>query len=355
MLVPLWTLTILAGLVAACGGERRADPSAEVPALADALDYLDYSAREDRLDGGVRMIPVETPEGTFEVWTKRIGNRPGQRMLLLHGGPGVTHEYLEVFDSFLPAARIEYYKYDQLGSHFSDQPEAPELWEVERFVDEVEQVRRALGLGPEDFYLYGHSWGGILAIEYALKYPENLKGLVISNMMASMPAYNEYAENVLMPDMDPEVLARIEAYEEAEDYQNPHYLELLMEHHYVDHVLRRPVDEWPEMVNRAFAHINPEIYVSMQGPSELGASGKLVAWDRFDDLPKITVPTLVIGARHDTMDPEHMRRMAEALPHGRYHHCPEGSHMAMYDDAETYFDGLIRFVRDVDAGRFPES
>lgn len=363
--IPLLAFVILLGILAACQGEppasqagtvetgARTESPAGVQAPAGASAYLDSSGREDRLEGGVRMIPVETPEGTFEVWTKRIGNQPSQRMLLLHGGPGATHEYLEVFDSFLPAARIEYYKYDQLGSHYSDQPEAPELWELERFVEEVEQVRRALDLGPDDFYLFGHSWGGILAMEYALKYPQNLKGLVISNMMASMPAYNDYAENVLMPDMDPEVLAQIEAYEAAEDYQNPHYLELLMEHHYVDHVLRRPAEEWPEMVNRAFAHINPEIYVSMQGPSELGASGKLEDWDRFEELSKIEVPTLVIGAQYDTMDPEYMRRMAEVLPSGRYLHCPEGSHMAMYDDAETYFDGLIRFVRDVDAGRFP--
>jgi len=359
----LLTALTLAGLtLTACSGgppsDQHVTPGDDVAGSAsgaipsDAPDYLDYSGRDDLLAGGVRLLPVETAKGTFRVWTKRVGNRPGQRVLLLHGGPGATHEYFEAFDSYFPAARIEYYYYDQLGSYYSDQPDEPELWEIPRFVEEVEQVRQALKLDRDDFYLLGHSWGGILALEYALKYQRHLKGLVISNMMASIPAYNEYAETVLMPAMDPEALAEIQGYEAAEDYQNPRYLELLMEHHYVDHVLRLPAEDWPDPVNRAFGHINPSIYVPMQGPSELGASGKLERWDRTADLARIEVPTLVIGAQHDTMDPDHMREMAEALPNGRYLHCPEGSHMAMYDDPEVYFEGLIRFIRDVDAGRF---
>ena len=315
-------------------------------------DYLDYSAREDRLSGGVRMIPVSTPKGTYRVWTKRVGNNPSARMLLLHGGPGATHEYLESFDSFLPAAGIEYYHYDQLGSHYSDQPDEPELWELPRFVEEVEQVRRALGLDRSNFYLYGHSWGGILAIEYALKYPQHLKGLIISNMMASIPAYNEYAERVLMPAMDSAALAEIKQLEADGAVEDPRYMELLMEHHYVNHVLRMPAEEWPEPVVRGFSHINPDIYVPMQGPSELGASGKLANWDRTADLQQIEVPTLVIGARHDTMDPAHMEWMATAVQKGRYLHGPDGSHLAPYDDQQVYFDGLIRFVQDVEAGRF---
>ncbi len=90
----------------------------------------------------------------------------------------------------------------------------------------------------------------------------------------------------------------------------------------------------------------------MQGPSELGASGKLVDWDRTADLDKISIPTLVIGAEYDTMDPGHMEWMAGAVQNGRYLYCPNGSHMAAYDDQEIYFEGLIKFVRDVDSGRF---
>jgi len=307
---------------------------------------------DDVLSGGVKMIPVETPKGTFRVWTKRVGNHPTIKVLLLHGGPGVTHEYLEAFDSYFPAAGIEYYYYDQLGSSYSDQPDAPELWDLPRFVEEVEQVRRALGLHQENFYLYGQSWGGLLAIEYALQYQRNLRGLIISNMMASIPAYNEYAKKVLMPSMDPAALTEIKRYEAAGEYENPRYMELLIEHHYVHHVLRMPHEEWPDPVNRAFKHLNPAVYVPMQGPSELGASGKLVDWDRTADLGKIAVPTLVIGARYDTMNPEHMERMAGEVQKGRYLYCPNGSHLALYDDQEVYFQGLIQFIRDVDARRF---
>ena len=130
--------------------------------------------------------------------------------MLLHGGPGATHEYFEACDSYLPAAGIEYYYYDQLGSAYSDQPDDDALWDTPRFVEEVEQVRQALGLDSATTSTSsGHSWGGILAMEYALKYQQHLKGLVISNMMSSIPAYNEYAQQVLMPAMDQKALAEI--------------------------------------------------------------------------------------------------------------------------------------------------
>ena len=300
----------------------------------------------DAMSGGARLIPVKTAHGTFHVWTKRCGDNPRIKLLLLHGGPGCTHEYFECFDSYLPQAGIEYYYYDQLGSHRSSQPDVPELYELPRFVDEVEQVRRALSLKADEFFLLGHSWGGILAIEYALAHQRHLKGLIISNMMSSIPRYNEYARDVLMPGIAPEVLAEVRAIEAARDYDNPRYMELLIPHHYEHHVLRLAHAEWPDSVRRAFAHLNPKVYIPMQGPSELGASGKLAQWDRTADLPRIRVPTLVIGATHDTMDPEHMAAMARALPEGRHLHCPNGSHMAMYDDQTVYICGLIEFLRD---------
>lgn len=313
--------------------------------------YLDYTGRKDVMSGGVTMIPVSTPRGTFRVWTKRVGNNPRIKLLLLHGGPGATHEYFEAFDSYLPAAGIEYHYYDQLGSAYSDQPDEPGLWETARFVDEVEQVRRGLGLDRANLFLLGHSWGGILAIEYALAHQQHLKGLIISNMMAGIPAYNAYAAEVLMPAMDQRALAEIRRMETSGQTEDPRYMELLIPHHYEQHILRLPSAQWPDPVQRAFKHLNAKIYVPMQGPSELGASGTLGEWDRTDDLERITVPTLVIGARHDTMDPAHMEWMAGALPRGQYLFCPNGSHMAMYDDQQVYVEGLIRFLRDVDARR----
>ena len=337
-------------LFQACASPTATNQPPASPTNTNA--YLDNSGRDDILSGGVKMIPITTPKGNFRVWTKRVGNNPRIKVLLLHGGPGATHEYLEGLDSFFPAAGIEYYYYDQLGSAYSDQPKDGELWDVPRFVEEVEQVRQALKLDQSNFYLFGQSWGGVLAIEYALKYQQHLKGLIISNMMASGPAYNEYAIKVLMPAMDQKALAEIKQLEAKKDYANPRYMELLTPHHYEHHFLRMPADQWPEPVNRALKHLNPDVYIPMQGPSELGLSGKLLNWDRTNDLPKIAPPTLVIGAKYDTMDPAHMEMMAKKVQKGRYLFCPNGSHLALYDDQKTYVEGLIKFILDVDSGKF---
>lgn len=286
-------LTVLIAIALTTGCSQ---PAPAPPPASSTPSYFDTSGRSDKLTGGVRVIPISTPKGQFNVWTKRVGNNPTTKVLLLHGGPGATHEYFEAADSFLPAAGVEYYYYDQLGSAYSDQPDDLSLWDLPRFVEEVEQVRQALGLGPDNFYLLGHSWGGILAAEYALKYQQHLKGLIISNMMMSIPAYNEYAQKVLMPKIDPKVLAEILAFEKKKDYENPRYMELLVLNYYTSHILRMPPDQWPDPVNRAFAKLNRKVYVPMQGPSEMGASGRLENWDRTADLGKITVPTLVIGA-----------------------------------------------------------
>lgn len=300
--------------------------------------------------GGVKMIPIETPVGKFRVWTKRFGNNPKIKVLLLHGGPAGTHEFFECFESFFPKEGIEFYEYDQLGSYFSDQPKDSSLWTTARFVEEVEQVRKALGLNKDNFYLLGHSWGGILATEYALKYQDNLKGLIISNMMSSCPAYGKYAQEVLAKQMDPVVLDTIRAIEARGDFSNPRYMGLLMPNFYNQHLCR--LNPWPEALTRAFPHINTEIYTMMQGPSEFGIAGRLANWDRSKDLPKIKVPTLTIGGTHDTMDPEHMKWMATQVQHGRSLVCPEGSHCSMWDDQAHYFPGLIQFIKDVDKGGF---
>jgi len=311
--------------------------------------YFDTSAwdRRDVIAGGSRMIPVSTPSGEFRVWTRRVGNNPDLKVLLLHGGPGASDELYECFDLWFPRAGIEYYYYDQLGSFRSDQPDDPSLWTLERFVDEVEQVRQALGLDRDNFVLFGQSWGGLLAMEYAVHHQQQLKALVISNMMSSSRLYNGYATDVLMPAMDQDVLAEIKRFEAEGNTGDPRYQQLLTEHHYVLHVCRMPQADWPDPVNRAFGHINPAIYVPMQGPSELGLSGSLEDWDRSADLRHIDVPALVIGATHDTMDPAHMRWMSQQLPQGRYLHCPDGSHLCQFDDPGHFFPGLIDFLKSL--------
>jgi proline iminopeptidase len=317
-------------------------------AAAPGPDYYSRTGHPDSWSGGVRMIPIHTPAGDFRVWTQRIGNNPRLKVLLLHGGPAATHEYFEAFQSFFPGEGIEFYYYDQLGSAYSDQPNDDRLWTIPRFVDEVEQVRLALGLNRNNFCLLGHSWGGILAMEYALAHQDNLKCLIISNMMDSIPAYNDYARRVLMPAMDQTQLALVQQLEASGHTEDPRYMRILMPMHYEQHILRRPAEQWPEPVVRAFAHLNQHVYALMQGPSELGASGRLVDWDRSADLHRITVPTLVIGARYDTMDPNWMRAMAGRLPHGQFLYLSNGSHMSFYDDQDAYFAGLIRFLHGVE-------
>ena len=173
-------------------------------------------------------------------------------------------------------------------------------------------------------------------------------------MVPSIPDYIAYSENVLAPQLDPTVLEEIMSYENKEDYSNPRYMELLMNNYYTEHIIRMPVADWPEPLNRSFKHINHDVYVTMQGPSEFGVKGDatLKYWDVKEDLKNISVPTLSIGATYDTMDPEQMEFIANEVQNGRFLLCPNGSHLAQFDDQKIYFEGLIKFIKDVDRGTF---
>ncbi|MEP6800818.1 MAG: proline iminopeptidase-family hydrolase [Acidobacteriota bacterium] len=292
--------------------------------------------------GGIRMIQVD---GKYNVWTKKVGH--GKiKVLTLHGGPGVTHEYLECFEDFLPQQGIEFYYYDQLGSAYSDQPDDKSLWTVERFREEVEQVRSALGL--ENFYLFGHSWGGMLGIEYALKYQKHLKALVISDMTASIASYVEYI-NELRKKLPPDVIAVLEKYEGKGEYEAPEYQDVMLKRVYAEHLCR--LDPWPDPVVRTFKHLATPVYNTMQGPNEFIVNGTFKEWDRWNDLPKIHVPTLLLVGRHDTMSVADIQRMGRAIPRSRVAVCENGSHLGMYDDQQTYFRHLLAFFRDVAAGK----
>jgi len=319
--------------------------------ISDNTDLKDYFSYNDSIESaGIKMIPIQTPVGVFKVWTKRFGTNPKIKILLLHGGPAMTHEYMECFETFFLKEGFEFYEYDQLGSYYSDQPKDSSLWTNERFVEEVEQVRKAIGADSSNFYLLGNSWGGILGMEYALKYQNNLKGLLISNMMASAPEYGKYAEEVLSKQMQPEVLSEIKALEAKKDFSNPRYMELLIPHFYHEHICR--LKEWPDGLNRAMKHVNGEIYTLMQGPSEFGISGRLTYWDVKSRLKEIKVPTLMIGAKYDTMDPKAMEQQSKLVQRGRFLFCPNGSHLSMWDDQKIFMNGVIKFIKEVDAGTF---
>jgi proline iminopeptidase len=293
--------------------------------------------------GGVKMIQVD---GKYNVWTKKVGNS-ATKMLTLHGGPGATHEYFEVFEDFLPQEGIEFYYYDQLGSVYSDQPKDKSLWNVDRFRDEVEQVRVALGL--DDFYLFGQSWGGMLGIEYALKYQHHLKALIISDMTASISSYVKYV-NELRQKFPLEIRQTLEKYEAREEYNAPEYQEVMFKHLYSKHLCR--LDPWPEPFMRAFRHLNTEIYNTMQGPNEFVVTGTFKDWDSWNYLQNISVPTLLIVGRYDTMSENDIQKMGTLIPNSRVAVCENGSHLCMYDDQETYFRELLKFVRDVETSRF---
>jgi len=316
-----------------------------------SVSVADYFAPVDTgvQVAGIKMVTIETPVGKFKVWTKRFGTNPRIKVLLLHGGPAMTHEYLECFESFFPKEGFEMIEYDQLGSYYSDQPRDSSLWTTPRFVEEVEQVRKALNLDKSNFYLLGNSWGGILAMDYALKYQANLKGLIISNMMASMPAYEKY-NGVLRDQMRKSLVDSLKSYEDKGLYKDPVYQDLVLREYYHKHICR--LAEWPDPVNRAFKHVNDEIYVMMQGPSEFKTGGRLITWDRSKDIVNLTVPTLMIGAKYDTMDPAYMKWMSTQVQNGSYLYCPNGSHLSMWDDQQVYMDGVIKFIKNVDDGSF---
>lgn len=191
-------------------------------------------------------------------------------------------------------------------------------------------------------------------MEYALKHQDKLKGLIICNMMSSLDEYEKYAKEVLGPQMPKEVFAEVMEIEKKMDFENPRYMELLLEHHYPQHVLRMPLDQWPAEINQTMEQVNPNVYVFMQGYSEFGITpgASLKGWDVKDQLKNITVPTLVVGATHDTMDPKHMEWMSKQVANGRFLLCPNGSHLSQYDDPEHFFPGVIQFIKDVDSGSF---
>ena len=320
--------------------------SAALATTVSACPAAEHAANSDALNppgirvAGIRMVPVVG--GKYKVWTKRVGSG-AVKVLLLHGGPGFTHDYLEAMESFLPQAGIEMYYYDQLGVGNSDIPNDPALWTLPRYVREVEEVRQGLGL--DQFVLFGHSWGGILAMEYALNYQQHLRGLVISNMTAGTQAYLKRTAALKMQLLSPALLKQFNALEAAKDYDTPAYTRIVMENLYPRMICR--LTPWPEPVSRAFRLANDKIYNQMQGKSEFEVTGNLKDWERWDRLHEIKVKALTIGSTYDEMDPADMRRMATLMANATSAICPNGSHLDMWDDQAVYFQHLLGFLHGV--------
>jgi len=314
-------------------GVSTAPQAAEVPQKGDALNPAGIRV------AGIRMLPVVG--GKYKVWTKRLGSGP-IKVLLLHGGPAFTHNYLEAMESFLPEAGIEMYYYDQLGCGNSDIPDDTSLWNIDRYVEEVEEVRKGLGL--DRFVLYGQSWGGMLAIDYALKYQQHLRGLVISNMTAGMQSYLKRTA-AIKDWLSPDKRKTLDELDARQDFDNPEYTRIMMEDLYPQMICR--ISPWPEPVSRAFRIANLKIYEQMQGKSEFLVTGNFKDWERWDRLHEIKVRALTLGAKYDEMDPEDLIKMARLMPNARSHICPKGSHLALWDDQADYFGALVPFLKSV--------
>lgn len=282
----------------------------------------------------------------YHIWTRKVGESP-IKVLLLHGGPGLTHEYLENFQDYLPRQGLEIYFYDQLGSYFSDQPDDPALWNIERFCDEVEEVRNGLGL--TDFYLFGHSWGGMLAIEYALKYGDFLKGLIISNTTASIELWDKYLVQ-LRDSMPVEVVGRMDVLKRQGEAGGVEYNELFWEHFGKLYICRK--ETMAEPAARSESRINEKVHETLMGTLEYEVNGLMKDWNRWETLHEINNPTLLLGGRFDMMKATEMEEMGKKIPNSRTSISEDGSHLVMWDDPDTYFKHLVAFLHEVEAGRF---
>lgn len=305
---------------------------------------------DDKVSGGAKCIIINIFFGEFQVWIKWVGNNLIKKVFFFYGGLGVIYEYFEVFDSYFFKEGIEYYYYDQLGFYFSDQLEDILLWNIFCFVEEVEQVCQVLGLNKDNFYIFGYSWGGILGIEYVLKYQENFKGLIIFNMMFLILVYVKYVEEELVFGLFVDVLVEICKLEAVGQYMDECYLELVEMYYYLKYVLCMFLEEWLDLVICVLININYGIYFMMQGLSEFGVVGDVILkeWDWIEDFVKIIVLIFFIGVEYDIMDFEFMEMMVGKLFNGFYYYCLEGVYWAMYDDVDNYFKGVIDFVNEVD-------
>ncbi|WP_370674078.1 proline iminopeptidase-family hydrolase [Pleomorphomonas sp. PLEO] len=259
-------------------------------------------------------------------------------VFLANGGPGLPCDYLREAHSCLIDQGYRVIAFDQLGTGASDRPDDPALWTIGRYVEETEKVRRALGLGKVHFL--GHSWGGWLAIDYALTYPEALKTLILEDTVADMPHLITELER-LRAALGSETVAMMQAHEAAGTIDHPEYLAAITLLNY-RHVCR--LKEWPAPVNRSLSDWNMGPYSTMQGPNEFLYIGNLKDWNRVPDLHKITVPTLITCGEHDELTPACALRMKLNLPNAELRVFANASHMPFYENPGDYYPALLAFL-----------
>ncbi len=284
----------------------------------------------------------------YETWYRIVGEREESGklpLLCLHGGPGACHDYLESFDAMADTGRRVIY-YDQLGCGNSSLPvKNPALWTVGLYVEEVDAVRRALAL--ERIHLLGQSWGGMLAMEYMLTQPKGLASLTIASSPASIPQWVEEA-NKLRDQLPPDVQATLLKHEAAGTTDSQEYKDAMLVF-YERHVCR--IVPLPEMVQRTFDKLakNPEVYNTMNGPSEFHVIGTLKDWDIRHRLGEIKAPTLVTSGRYDEATPVIAETVQKGIPGAQWVIFENSSHTSHVEEAERYMQVLSSFISKYDS------
>jgi proline iminopeptidase len=261
-----------------------------------------------------------------------------ETIFCLNGGPGLPCDYLREAHSCLIDKGYRVVAFDQLGTGASDRPTDASLWTIGRYVEETETVRRALGLGK--VHMLGHSWGGWLAIDYALTYPENLQTLILEDTVADMPHLISELER-LRAALGPETVAMMQKHEAQGTYNHPEYQAAVTILNY-RHVCRLP--EWPAPVRRSLDDWNMGPYETMQGPNEFLYIGNLKDWNRIPDLPDVTTPVLITAGEHDELTPACALRMKLALPNAELKVFANASHMPFYENPHDYYPALVDFL-----------
>ena len=286
---------------------------------------------------------MKTEEGTielesgFKIWYRCVGNGDATPLLLLHGGPGAGHDYLEPLDELADTRRVVFY--DQLGCGKSERPDDVGLWTLERFVREVDEVRAALGL--ESVHLLGQSWGGWLGIEYMLSQPAGVQRLVLASTSASMPQFAAETRR-LREDLPVDVQQVLNKYEAAGDYHNPEYEEAVMAF-YQKHLCR--LAEWPDCVMRTVANLeNNPVYETMNGPNEFTSIGNLKDWDRTERLNEIQVPTLITVGQYDELTPACAETLRAGIPNSRLVVFEDSAHLAHVEEQARYLEVVRNFL-----------
>jgi len=267
-----------------------------------------------------------------------FGSGP-ETVLCLNGGPGLPCDYLRDAHSCLIDQGYRVVAFDQLGTGASDRPTDPALWTITRYVEEVETVRQALGLGR--VHLLGHSWGGWLSVEYALTHPEALNTVILEDTAADIPHLIGELER-LRAALGPETVAMMQRHEAEGTLEHPVYQAAItiLNHR---HVCR--LDHWPAPVKRSLDDWNMGPYGTIQGPNEFLYTGNLKDWNRLPDMRRITVPVLITCGEHDELTPACALRMKLALPNAKLHVFPNSSHMPFYEEPHAYYPVLLDFLK----------